>query len=64
MISIPFLGKLLRDECGAAALDYGLMLALIVLVLLGALNGFGSEIRLTWNTVSNQVQSANNQAAA
>lgn len=37
-----FLARFRRDECGATAIEYGLILALMFLVILGALNAFGA----------------------
>ena len=36
-----FLSRLLRDESGATAIEYGMILALMFLVILGALQVFG-----------------------
>ena len=37
-----FLSRLRRDESGATAIEYGLILSLMFLVILGALNAFGA----------------------
>lgn len=37
-----FLTRFLRDESGATALEYGLIIALIFLVILSALTAFGA----------------------
>lgn len=37
-----FLSRLLRDEGGATAIEYGMILALMFLVILGALQAFGA----------------------
>ena len=49
------LGKLFQDETGATAIEYGLILALVFLVMLAALaNVAGTTIEM-WNDVSNKV---------
>lgn len=52
-----FLAKLGRDASGATAVEYGLILALIFLAMLGALTSFGRSASDMWNTVSNTVTS-------
>ena len=37
-----FLSRLRRDDSGATAIEYGLILSLMFLVILGALNAFGA----------------------
>ncbi len=37
-----FLDRFRRDESGATAIEYGLILSLMVLVILGALQAFGA----------------------
>lgn len=37
-----FLTRFRRDERGATAIEYGMILALMFLVILGALNAFGA----------------------
>ena len=58
------LTRLWRNQSGATALEYGLMLSLIVLTMFGALAAMGNEIEQTWNNVSSQSNSATAQAAA
>ena len=36
--------ELMADVCGATAVEYGLILALIVLAMLGALSAFSSQM--------------------
>jgi len=43
--------KLKRDERGATAVEYGLILALIVLAMLTALRGFASNLIEMWDYV-------------
>ena len=45
----------LRDRRGATAVEYGLMLALIVLMMLVGFSGFASEAIEIWNTIADKV---------
>ena len=45
-----FLSRFLRDECGATAIEYGMILALMFLVILGALQAFGGTGSGIFNT--------------
>jgi pilus assembly protein Flp/PilA len=47
-----FLGALIRDESGATAIEYGLIVSLIFLVALSAMTAFGVKVTNTMNTVS------------
>lgn len=49
---------LLRDGKGATAVEYGLILALIVLGLMTALIALGSTTQETWGGLNNKVTSA------
>ena len=47
--------KLLRDNKGATAIEYGLIAALIAVAAIGAMQGIGSKLSSTFNNVSNQL---------
>jgi len=47
-----------HDERGATAVEYGLLLALMVLALIGALAATGSATEDNWNGVANKVETA------
>jgi pilus assembly protein Flp/PilA len=51
-------GKLIGDVRGATAVEYGLILALVVLAMIGALLAFASTSVGIWNNVSTQVRDA------
>ncbi|HJQ17253.1 MAG TPA: Flp family type IVb pilin [Allosphingosinicella sp.] len=53
------LSKLRSDDKGATAVEYGLILALVVLAMLTALRGVASTTINMWNYVDNTVLSAN-----
>ena len=45
--------KLLRNDEGATAIEYGLIAALIAVAAIGAMQGIGTKLNSTFNTVSN-----------
>lgn len=51
--------KLLRDRRGATVVEYGFILALIVLAIMAALVELGSTTSSMWNNVSQKVQATN-----
>ena len=48
--------KLYRDERGATAVEYGLILALVFLAMVGAVASVAGTTTGMWNYVSNKVQ--------
>jgi pilus assembly protein Flp/PilA len=48
----------LRDSRGATVVEYGLIVALVVLVMLGALSSVASRSVSMWNNVSARVNEA------
>jgi pilus assembly protein Flp/PilA len=49
------LSNLLRDETAATAVEYGLILTLIVIAMIGALSVLASTTTTMWNNVSTTV---------
>jgi pilus assembly protein Flp/PilA len=47
-----FLSRFAKDESGATAIEYGLIAALIALVLVTALTTLGGKVGSTFNNVS------------
>jgi len=47
--------KLIRDQKGATAIEYGLIAALIAVAAIGAMQGIGSKLSTTFNNVSNSL---------
>jgi len=47
-----FLQKLARDQAGATAVEYGLILALVFLAMVGEIGTFSNEVIKTWDTVT------------
>ena len=50
-----FLQKLGRETDGATAVEYGLILALIFLAMVGAIQTFGITVISFWTMVADQV---------
>jgi pilus assembly protein Flp/PilA len=53
-----FLSRFHSDESGATAIEYGMILALMFLVILGALTAFGNATSDLFNAAMNAVRSA------
>ena len=53
-----FLDRFRRDESGATAIEYGLILALIFLVILSALTAFGATGSGAFNGAMDALRSA------
>ena len=50
--------RLLDDESGATAVEYGLIIACIVITMIAALNEFTNEAIGMWNRVATEVADA------
>jgi pilus assembly protein Flp/PilA len=48
--------RFVRDESGATAIEYGLIAALIAVVVIGAVTAVGTGLSATFTTVSNSVK--------
>ncbi|WP_414642247.1 Flp family type IVb pilin [Brevundimonas sp.] len=53
-----FLSRFGRDESGATAIEYGLILALMFLVILGALQAFGATGSGVFNAAMDKLRAA------
>jgi Flp pilus assembly pilin Flp len=53
-----FLARLLRDCSGASALEYGLLLAGLSIVIIGALQNLSLGVDAVWDTVTNNTNNA------
>ena len=62
MMGQDILRQTLRDESGATAVEYGLIVALIFLAIAGAVAGMANENTKTWNKVSDEMTDANRAA--
>jgi pilus assembly protein Flp/PilA len=47
--------RFLRDESGATAIEYGLIAALIAVVIIGAVQLVGSNLNTTFSTVAAKI---------
>lgn len=56
---MKFINKLLRDEQGATAIEYGLIAALIAVAAITAMSSLGENLNTTFNTVSGELSAAN-----
>ena len=56
---MKFINKLLRDEQGATAIEYGLIAALIAVAAITAMQSLGSELNTTFNTVQSKMAEGN-----
>lgn len=50
-----FIKRLSGEEKGATAIEYGLIAALIAVVIIGAVSLVGSDLGNTFNNVANQL---------
>ena len=53
---IPRFARFLRDESGATAIEYGLIAALIAVVIISAVQAVGTSLSTTFTTVSGKVK--------
>ena len=53
-----FLAKLGRDANGATAIEYGLILALIFLAVMGGISALGGGVTGSWTMLANTVTTA------
>lgn len=56
---MKFFNKMLRDEQGATAIEYGLIAALIAVAAITAMGTLGNELTTTFTTVSDELADAN-----
>ena len=52
---MKFFSKLLRDEAGATAIEYGLIAALIAVAAIGAMSALGTQLSTTFNKVETEM---------
>ncbi len=55
-----FLNKLVRNENGATAIEYGLIAALLAIGIITAVSGVKTKLVGTFNKVSTELGDANN----
>ena len=54
-----FLARFVRDESGVTAMEYGMIAALIAVVILGVLQTAGTQLNVTFDKISSAVTAAN-----
>ena len=55
---MTLINRIIRDQDGATAIEYGLMAALISVAAIAAMGGLGNSLSNTFNYVENQEASA------
>jgi pilus assembly protein Flp/PilA len=50
-----FVSRFMKDESGATAIEYGLIAALIAVVIIGAVTTLGTTLSTKFNTLSTAV---------
>ncbi len=53
-----FVAKLLRDESGATAIEYGLIAALISVVIISAITLVGTNLSTVFNSIATALSTA------
>ena len=56
---MTFFSKLIRDEAGATAIEYGLIAALIAVAVMTTVSGLGTQLNSTFSKTSSQLNTAN-----
>ncbi|MEY4696171.1 MAG: hypothetical protein RIT14_599 [Pseudomonadota bacterium] len=54
------LARFLKDESGATAIEYGLIAALVSVVIITAVTTLGGDLETTFTGISTALQNANN----
>jgi pilus assembly protein Flp/PilA len=54
---MQFFRKVIRNNAGATAIEYGLIAALISVAAIAAMQGLGSQLKTTFNTTSSGMAS-------
>jgi pilus assembly protein Flp/PilA len=55
---MKFINKLLRDEAGATAIEYGLIAALIAVAAITAMTSLGGQLSTTFNKVATSMKTS------
>jgi pilus assembly protein Flp/PilA len=50
--------KLLRDQQGATAIEYGLIAGMIVITIVGGMTGFANEANQMWDKIQTELEQA------
>nr|WP_277754232.1 Flp family type IVb pilin [Porphyrobacter sp. GA68] len=49
------LNRLVDDTSGATAIEYGLIIALLCVAIIGALSSFGGSVNNMWDLISTRI---------
>ena len=60
---MKFINKLIRDEAGATAIEYGLIAALIAVAIMTTVGGLGTQLNQTFSKTSSGMSAANTASA-
>ena len=58
LLMLKLIRKLLRDETGPTAIEYGLIAALIAVVTIAGLTTLGTTLNKTYNNIATKVSTA------
>ncbi len=53
-----FVTRFVKDESGATAIEYGLIVALIAVVIIAAVTAIGGTLNETFSTIDNELAAA------
>ena len=59
-----FIRKFVKNESGATAIEYGLLAALISIVIIAAARTVGSQLNTTFTNIGNNLKTANTNTGA
>jgi pilus assembly protein Flp/PilA len=51
-----FISRFMRDESGATAIEYGLIVALIAVVIIAAVTTVGSNLQTSFTTIGSSIR--------
>ncbi len=56
-----FMTRFLKDESGATAIEYGLIAALIAVVIVGGVTAIGTDLAAKFHSIANTIAAARSQ---
>jgi len=63
MVILSHIRDMIRDESGATAIEYALILGLVTLAIVGSINDLRGSIENMYDVIANKVADATNQAS-
>ncbi|MDR3494270.1 MAG: Flp family type IVb pilin [Ancalomicrobiaceae bacterium] len=55
---MTLISRLIKDESGATAIEYGLIASLIAIAIIAGATALGSQLSSSFNYISNQVKTS------